>query len=1046
MSEGGRQERLAAILVADMAEFSRLMTADEHATISALDGARAVFAACVASRSGRVVDMAGDSVLAVFPAAAGALDAALAVQARLNADADEAPAERCVRYRIGVHVGDVIEKSDGTVYGDGVNIAARLQALADPGGVCVSDAVRGAVRHRVAALFEDLGEKQVKNIAQAVRVFRVAPVAGAPPSRDRGAPPSASNVYCFGPFEVRPAQHLVLRDGRAVAVGARAFDVLVTLIERRPRLVTKRGLLDCAWSGLAVDEANVQAQVSTLRKALGSDVIATVPGLGYRFSAALDIDAGVTNARQNPPHAAERPESAAKSPIARRASNVPAALDALIGRDAEVSHLRQTLRSSRLVTILGPGGIGKTRLALEVARHEVNQFSDGVCWVDLAAVTSARNIAVAIANATNTNVGHDGTDAMERVVLDLQPRRMLLVLDNCEHVARDVSAFIQVAQSRAPELHILVTSQEALKISGGVTHRLGPLQCPRRGSSLDEARAAGAMQLLEQRTTAVDGRFELRASNIEVAIELVNRLDGMPLAIEMAAARVPSLGLEMLKAKLDERFELLRTAVRTPLARHQTLLATLEWSNSLLGTLEKSVLRRLSAFVGSFRVDIAQLAVREDFPDEWAVLDAMEGLVDKSLVQVESLEPPRYRLLETVRVFCAGQLQQHGDATEALIRHGQAMVTLAEEVENRYWQMPDAAWLDCYSRDYDDLQVAFDRACGRNDVACAAMTGCALMRLDHLRNLNAPRQFRAAVLHGLLPLADPLSAARIWACIAAHGLLALDVVSRLEAARQAVDAWRAQGDVMRLHFALGFCAAESARVHDFVTADRLIVEARSLEDPAWPLRRLMWGASAKAGVCIHQGDASGYREASREELSFAERAGADRAAAWARLKLADAALMAGDCPEAIALGAAAVKTLRELDQPSNLGLALTNLCAALLVSDLPRDARIAAIEAMPLMWRNGWAYLLLDSVALIAAVDGMFEAAAKLLGYVDAWYDRHQDKRQPNEAALRERTLAALSSTRSAEVVAADTRAGRALAEAQAERLAHSVLGVSGPS
>jgi tetratricopeptide (TPR) repeat protein len=500
------------------------------------------------------------------------------------------------------------------------------------------------------------------------------------------------------------------------------------------------------------------------------------------------------------------------------------------------------------------------------------------------------------------------------------------------------------------------------------------------------------------------------------------------------------LGLAALADQLAKWSRLLRSTSRSAPARHQTLQATLEWSHSLLDAREQLVLRRLAAFAGSFRVEPALQAVAVDGLDHWDVLDVLTALVDKSLVQVERLEPPRYRLLETMRMFAAEQLAQHDETAQALQRHGEAMASLAEQVERAFWETADRPWLARHAPDYDDLQVAFDRACQRQDADVAARTGSALLRLDHLRNINAPRRARAEALYRLVPHASLQARAWIWSCIASHGLIALDVVSRLDASGQAVAAWRQLGDRARLHFALGFHAAECARAHDFEAADRALAEARALEDADWPLRRRMWGASARAGVCIHRGDAAGYREASRIELALAERAGAERAAAWARLKLADAALMAGDHDEAIELGRLAVAELHELDQPSNLGLALSNLCAALLLSGNDEPAREAAAQALPLTWRSGWGYLVLDSVALLAARDGRAELAAQLLGHVDAWYAAHGDERQPNEALLARRAAEAIEAVVGARQAATLRAAGSALTEAEAEALAGAVL------
>jgi len=842
-----------------------------------------------------------------------------------------------------------------------------------------------------------------------------------------------TEVYRFGAFELRPRERVVSRDGQDIAVGPRAFDLLIALIERPHRLVTKSELLDAVWVGRVVEEANVQVQVSSLRKLLGPDVIATVPGRGYRFTAIL---------RDDPALAAGRSTARAQGAAPHRSTNLPAALDALIGREAELAELVEWVRRHRLVALVGPGGIGKTRLAQAAGRHLVETFADGAWWVDLAALDSAGHIVVSLANAARVQIGGEPAYALEQLLLALESRTSLIVLDNCEHLMDAVLVLVQALQARAPGIRVLVTSQESVAERSCMTFRLGPLAIPAHGSRFEEARSAGALRLFETRARAVDHRFELTPLNLPAAIDIATALDGNPLAIEMAAARAPVLGLDMLRTLLDERFHLLQQTARTTLARHQTLRATLEWSHSLLSDPERTALRRLSAFVGSFRVDVAQHALADEDIDDWQALDALTGLVDKSLVQRESIEPPRYRLLDTVRLFEVDQCVRAGDGEDIARRHGQAMAALAEEVEASYWELPDETWLLRHAADYDDLRAAFERACARGDAEVAAIVGIALTRLDHLRNVNAPRRRRATALHGLLPKASPRARAWIWSSIASHNLIAVEVVSRVEAAQEAVRAWRLEGDVMRTHFALGFHASETARVGDFDTARRLLREADELVEPGWPLRRRMWGYAARAGVCIHQGDAAGYREAARHELDLAERAGAVRAAAWARLKLADAALMAGRSEEAVILGEAAVIELRRIQQPSNLGLALSNLCAALLQCEAWARAHAAAVEALPLMCRNGWGYMLLDSIALIAAREGQVGCAMKLLGYVERWYDLHGDSRQPNEAALALRTRGLCAATLDEAAGAALVEAGAALSDGEAEALAAAALGL----
>jgi predicted ATPase len=620
------------------------------------------------------------------------------------------------------------------------------------------------------------------------------------------------------------------------------------------------------------------------------------------------------------------------------------------------------------------------------------------------------------------------------------PRHSLLVLDNCDHLVDAAALFVTALIAGAPGVRMLVTSQLPLRVPCEQIYRIGPLAVPAPGSTLQSARATGAMQLLEQRVQAIDHRFMLNPDNVADAAGLCRRLDGMPLAIEMAAARLPALGLVALSNHLEGRLQLLRSSQRGTPARQQTLRATLDWSHSLLDAEERAALRRLSTFAGSFGLEAACTVIAADDLDRWNALDALTGLAEKSLVHAEQREPPRFRLLESTRLYAREVLSTAGEVEATAQRHGAAMAAVADAAEAAFWIESDAAWLARYAPDYDDLHAAFDQASRTGNADVAAATGNALQRLDFLRNVHLPIRRREEASLALLPRAGPRARALLLNCVAPNSVIAVTGSGRLQAARDAVGAWEALGDVPQLYVALGLFASQLARAGEHDAAQAALERACSLEDPSWPPRRRMRGAEFAGAVSNYRGDAAGYRAHTRIELALAEQAGSPRRAAWCRLKLADGALMAGDVGEAIALGEEAVMQLGELDQPSHRGLALTNLAEALLLDGQEQRARETIAQALPLMWANGWAHISLDTVATLAAAAGDARTSARLIGYVDSYYANNCETRQPNELRLAGRAIELLGTTCGADGYAHWRAEGARLTRDQARALADSWL------
>ena len=485
--------------------------------------------------------------------------------------------------------------------------------------------------------------------------------------------------YRFGSFELRPAQRLLLGDGEPLAVGARAYDLLLVLIERRDRVVPHDELLNVVWPGLVVDENNLRQHVSSLRKLLGANTVLTVPGRGYRFGRLLDESNAAPRA---PPTAL--PISAASTDLPRSAAvnNLPANKPTLIGREEDLAAVLALLHGTHLLTLVGAGGVGKTRMALEVADHVADDFQDGVCIVELAPVTDASLVVGTVAGTLD--VHEEATRPLADTLLEfLRRRRMLLILDNCEHLIEACAAFAEQVLRCSAGTRTLATSREALGVAGEVAWRLPSLRMAPPGTllSIDALLDYPASRLFVERAQAVAPTFRLTPENAAAVTQICHQLDGIPLALELAAARVGAMRVEQVAERLHDRFTLLTRSRRTALLRHQTLRSLIDWSHELLSEPERVLWRRLSQFAGGWTLAAAEAVcgappvLRDD------VLELLTHLVAKSLVVLDTQsDEPRYRLLETIREYGREKLLAADELQSTRGRHLHHFVNLAEAI------------------------------------------------------------------------------------------------------------------------------------------------------------------------------------------------------------------------------------------------------------------------------------------------------------------------------------------------------------------------------
>jgi predicted ATPase/DNA-binding winged helix-turn-helix (wHTH) protein len=511
---------------------------------------------------------------------------------------------------------------------------------------------------------------------------------------DRSATPE--RVASFGPFRLFPAQQLLLEDESPVRVGARALEILNVLVERAGELVTKKELMARVWPNIVVDESNLKVQVAALRRVLGDGqpgrrYLASVPGQGYRFVAPVEL---------SEPQKLPALPSVGVAP----AHNLPASQTRALGRAATISALLDQLPRRRFITIAGAGGIGKTTVALAVAETLVSAYEHGVRFVDLSPLSEPHFVPGALASAVGLMIHSE--NAVPGLVAFLHDKQMLIVLDCCEHVIEAAASLAEQVFEGAPDVYILATSREPLQANGERVHRLSPLELPPGSSELtaSEALAFPSVQLFVERAAANLDGFELTDADAPVVADICRKLEGMPLAIELAATRVDAFGVRQLSVLLNDRIRLLKYGTRTALPRHRTLSATLDWSYEFLPEDERALLRRLSVFSCFITLESAAAVAADASFD---VVEGVANLVAKSLVFADvGKVVVYYRLLDTTRAYAMQKLTESGEFEEYVRRHAEHHRDLFERAEAEWAARPTAEWLEDYGWRIDDVRSA----------------------------------------------------------------------------------------------------------------------------------------------------------------------------------------------------------------------------------------------------------------------------------------------------------------------------------------------------
>src|SRR6266404_2948854 len=484
---------------------------------------------------------------------------------------------------------------------------------------------------------------------------------------------TSQDVICFGPFRLSVTERVLEKGGVRVRLGSRALDILIALVERPADVVTKKELFAKVWPDLVVDEGNLRYHVSALRKALGEGrsgghYVTNVSGRGYCFVAPISRAAAAPAPLRN---------SLAHSPV-----GLPPGPTGMVGRDETVRFISEELTARRFLTIVGPGGIGKTTLATAVGHTMLAAFDGAVHYVDFGPLGSPSLVANRVASTVGLPVNFD--DPLAALPAFLRDRRMLLVLDSCEHLIETIAPLAERIFREAPEVHILATSREPLQVEGEQVHRLHPLAFPDDDAPLTAACALTfpAVQLFVERAASHGSGFQLNDAEAPIVANVCRRLDGIALALELAAGRVGVYGIKGIASLLDSPCRLLWQGRRTASPRHQTLNTMLDWSYNILPETERMLFRRLSVFVGAFSLEAAQFVGAGDILEREQVAEAIAGLVAKSLIAVETNHTGAlYRLLDTTRAYSLTKMVDSGERNAIAQRHAIYYREFLERIE-----------------------------------------------------------------------------------------------------------------------------------------------------------------------------------------------------------------------------------------------------------------------------------------------------------------------------------------------------------------------------
>lgn len=757
------------------------------------------------------------------------------------------------------------------------------------------------------------------------------------------APAQTKDELSFGPFSLIVSERLLTKSGAAIDLGGRALDILIVLISTPNEVVSKKDLMSRVWPDVVVEEGSLRFHMASLRKALGDGkdgarYITTIAGRGYCFVAPV--------ARVSEQHEA--------APIATPSfphANLPNRLSRMVGRDDDVLKLSSHLIASRFVTIVGAGGVGKTTVAVAVAHHLAEAFAGSVLFVDLGMLSDQKLAATAVASMLGLSVQSD--NVWPTLMAYLHDKRILLILDTCEHLVEPVASLAASIIEVAPHVHILATSREALRAEGEHIYRLDALACPpdAPGLTAEAAQQFPAIQLFMERAVASGARFEVSDADAPIVASICRKLDGVALAIELAARRVESYGLQQTAELLDQRLTLLWHGSRTAPPRQKTLQATLDWSYELLSGLERAVLRRLAVFVGHFTLDAALEVVTSATLDRSIVFSAIDSLVEKSMVATRPVGAMmRYRLLDTTRAYTLETSIDEAEAVELAVRHATYYRRWLEQTEAEWPTLPTGTERSPYFAGLNNVRAALEWCFGQGGDAKVGVELAAAAAPAFLTMSLLPECHRWSE-RALLALDDGSRGQREEMQLQASlGLSLMFTSGHSDAARAALNRSiaiaHAHGDLINEVRLLGPLHMYHVRAGEFKTsmqyAKRSSEIASQLNDA---------GATALAhallGISLNVlGDLAGARAELEAALGPESNSPTNRTISfgfdrhsWAGIALTTTLWLQGYPAQAAAFADKSIKDAMQMHHPVSLAIVLNSIQVLLWLGDLDAAER-----------------------------------------------------------------------------------------------------------